>query len=317
MRDLEALLQRVRAQKVGADDHLLVEKLIGSYAYLSDLVSKDKTTIAELQRLLGKTPKTTEKTRDVVTSKGGSGKGDKGKGRDKSTGKGRKGHGRNAAADYEGATNVSVGHQAHAAGDPCPKPRCNGTLYKQKKPAVLIRITGQAPLHATAYQLERLRCNVCGEIHTADAPEGVGDDKYDAKSAAMIALLKYGSGLPFNRIAGLQGALRIPLPASTQWDVVRHAASLIRPLLDELIVRAAQGKVIYVTGHPKPATNGRFKTSQIEWRREPSSRGTLARRAATWRTNSRWHKSTRYRACWGSDGRIDGLRVNSGSTGRR
>jgi transposase-like protein len=53
---------------------------------------------------------------------------------------------------------------------------------------------------ATVYQLERLRCNLCGEIFTAKAPEGMGDEKYDAASGAMIALLKYGSGLPFNRL---------------------------------------------------------------------------------------------------------------------
>jgi transposase len=41
----------------------------------------------------------------------------------------------------------------------------------------------------------------------------------------MIALLKYGSGLPFNRLQGLQESLRIPLPASTQWDIVNAAAS--------------------------------------------------------------------------------------------
>ncbi len=44
-------------------------------------------------------------------------------------------------------------------------------------------------------------------------------------SIAMIGLLKYGSGLPFNRLEGLQGNLEIPLPASTQWDVV-HSFSI-------------------------------------------------------------------------------------------
>ncbi len=247
MADLEAFLERIKAQ-VSAEDHVLAEKLIGSYAYLSDLVDQDKTTIGELQRLLGKPKNATEKTRDVVGSKGGNAASSAPLTDDrtgKKKGKKRKGHGRTSADAYKGAKRVTVGHKTLSAGDPCPKPRCKGIVYKQKKPSVLIRITGQAPIQATAYELERLRCNVCGEMHTAAAPEGVGDQKYDAKSAAMIALLKYGSGLPFNRLAGLQSALHTPLPASTQWEVVRDAASAIQPAFDELVLQAAQGEVLY------------------------------------------------------------------------
>ncbi|MCL5071476.1 MAG: hypothetical protein M1308_11360 [Actinobacteria bacterium] len=38
---------------------------------------------------------------------------------------------------------------------------------------------------------------------TAEAPEGVGDEKYDVASGAMLALLKYGSGVPFYRLEAL------------------------------------------------------------------------------------------------------------------
>ena len=63
---------------------------------------------------------------------------------------------------------------------------------------------GHAPIAATVYELERLRCNLCGEVFEAEAPEGVGEKKYDESAAAMIALLKYGSGVPFYRLAGLE-----------------------------------------------------------------------------------------------------------------
>ncbi len=49
---------------------------------------------------------------------------------------------------------------------------------------------GQAPLAATVYELDRLRCNLCGEVFTAPEPEGIGPEKYDETTAAMIALLK-------------------------------------------------------------------------------------------------------------------------------
>ena len=61
----------------------------------------------------------------------------------------------------------------------------------------------------------------------------------------MIALLKYGSGLPFHRLERLQQNLGIPLPASTQWDLVQAMASLIEPAHQELIRQAAQGEVLY------------------------------------------------------------------------
>jgi len=68
-------------------------------------------------------------------------------------------------------------------------------VYRQKEPATLVRIVGQAPLQATVYEMERLRCNVCGEVFTAAEPESAGGDKYDVTPVAMIALQKYGTGL--------------------------------------------------------------------------------------------------------------------------
>jgi len=102
-----------------------------------------------------------------------------------------------------------------------------------------------APLHATVCELERLRCNACGKVFTARAPEGVGEERYDASAAAMIGLLKYGCGLPFNRLERLEADLGIPLPASTQWEVVHPAAVTLAPVYTELICQAAQGEVFY------------------------------------------------------------------------
>jgi len=110
---------------------------------------------------------------------------------------------------------------------------------------VLVRLVGQAPLAATVYSLERLRCGACGQVFTAQEPEGVGPEKYDETAAAMIAQLKYGSGTPFYRLEQLQDQLGIPLPAATQWEVVEEAAELLKPARDELIRQAAQGEVVH------------------------------------------------------------------------
>ena len=110
-----------------------------------------------------------------------------------------------------------VPHPDLKHGDPCPE--ClRGKVYAQKDPRALVRIVGQAPLAATVYHLEQLRCNACGQVFTAPEPEGVGPEKYDETAAATIAQLKYGSGAPFQRIEHLEQRLDVPLPVATQWD---------------------------------------------------------------------------------------------------
>jgi transposase len=154
-----------------------------------------------------------------------------------------KGHGRNGAEAYRGAVRVDVAHPSLRAGDACPA--CGeGTVY-DKTPGVRVRIAGQPPLSATVYQLQKLRCHLCGQVFSADAPTEAGPRKYDATAGGMIALLKYGSGLPFNRLEGLQGDLGVPLPASTQWDIVEALAGSLAAVLDELIRQAAQGEVLH------------------------------------------------------------------------
>jgi hypothetical protein len=93
--------------------------------------------------------------------------------------------------------------------------------------------------------LQKLRCHLCGTVFTAAVPAEAGDRKYDATAGSMIGLLKYGSGLPFNRLEGLQGYLEIPLPASTQWDIVKAVAGEIAPAFAGLVRQAAQGDVRY------------------------------------------------------------------------
>jgi transposase len=154
------------------------------------------------------------------------------------------GHGRHGAAAFTGANRVPIAHATLHAGDRCPECR-QGRVYRQKEPATLVRFVGHAPLEATVIEMERLRCNACGEVFTADEPETAGPAKYDETAVAMIVLLKYGTGVPFKRLERLQGQLGMPLPATTQWELMEAAAKLIRPVLEELIRQAAQGSVMH------------------------------------------------------------------------
>jgi transposase len=154
------------------------------------------------------------------------------------------GHGRNGADAFTGADRIAVAHATLHSGDRCPG--CGeGRVYRQREPATLIRIVGQAPLKATVFEMERLRCNACGEVFTASQPQSVGPEKFDPTAVAMIALLKYGTGMPFNRMERLEGQLGMPLPAATQWELMEAAAKQIKRILGEFIRQAAQGNVMH------------------------------------------------------------------------
>jgi transposase len=212
----------------------------GTQAPLSESESeKLKSALHALAGMLAK-PRTTEKTKTVLEQpETPSAENDSGSPTDETPG-----HGRNGTSSYTGAQKVTVPHPELHAGDSCPG--CEkGKVYPQKEPRTLVRIVGQAPLQAAVYELDRLRCNLCGEVFTAQEPEGVGPEKYDETAAAMIALLKYGSGMPFYRLEKLEHLLGMPLPASTQWEIVEEAAEVIQAALDELIRQAAQGEVVH------------------------------------------------------------------------
>jgi transposase len=254
--ELEGILRRVEAE-LDREDYDLLKALVESYVYVTRLVEDKSTTIARLRKLLFGS--SSEKIRDVLkatgdgteatagqetaTEDGAASMADSDPEHVSETPK-REGHGRNGADDYHGAERVPVPHESLESGDPCPDCQ-KGKVYEVGQPGVLVRVAGQAPVSAKVYELQKLRCNLCGKIFTAQSPEGVGTEKYDATAASMIALLKYGSGLPFNRLEGLQGSLGIPLPASTQWDIVNDSAKTIEPVYDELIRQAAQGEIVY------------------------------------------------------------------------
>lgn len=157
----------------------------------------------------------------------------------------RPNHGRIPASAYTGCAKVVVTHASLCPGDECP--HCGrGTVYRQSRWSPVVRLKGQSPVTGQVYQLERLRCETCGEIFTAERPEEAGPEKYDASVAAVVATLRYGEGMPWNRLGRLQQSAGVPLPASDQWELVRDAAEQgprdVHRHLGEL---AAQGDLVY------------------------------------------------------------------------
>jgi hypothetical protein len=249
MADLERLVDRTRHAPLTEDEHATLKAAITTLGYVAQLLEQKGTTLAGLRHLLLGTQ--TEKTRDVLARAGldtdvvaDASRAPRGEAADDPAEPRRRGHGRHAADAYGGATHVAVPHTQLHHGDRCPL--CvKGKVYAQRDPGLLIRLRGQPPISGTVYALEKFRCNLCGEVFTADPPAGVGPEKYDPTTGAMIALLKYGCGMPFHRLERLQADLQIPLPASTQWEIVDDLATRLRPILTEVIRQAANGEVVH------------------------------------------------------------------------
>ena len=241
--ELEALLEAVRPA-LGEAGYQKLQAAIRTLSYVTELLETREATLERLRRLLCHSR--TEKTEKVLQQAGieTGEKKDKVPGAPHSPKSAARGHGRNGADAYRGARKVEVPHALLKAGDQCPDCQ-RGKVYPQRDPGVLVRIQGQAPIAATVYELEKLRCNLCGDVFTAATPEGLGEKKYDETAASMIAMLRYGSGFPWNRLEGLQENLGIPLPAATQCEIVQETAAQIQPAGDELIRQAAQGEVVH------------------------------------------------------------------------
>jgi transposase len=262
MKKLEDVLRRAESA-LREEDYATIKAVVESYVYLADLVGNKNTTIARLRKLLfgAKTEKTAAvvgggkdspvpASSEIDASSGAAAESGAKTEREDQADAGVQsdspapGHGRNGAEAYTGAEKIEVRHESLKAGDPCPK--CEeGTVYLTNRPGVLVRLVGRAPIGATVYYLEKLRCNLCGVVFTARAPADAGDDKRDATVGSMIALLKYGTGMPFHRAEKLQESLGIPLPASTQWDIVEAQAERAEPVFEALIREAAQGDVVH------------------------------------------------------------------------
>jgi len=229
---LEGFLERAE-KNLDPEDFAFVSTLVKTVHFLGGLVEKKSSAIARLLRLIFGSK--TESSRQILDKEPVDAP--------RHEQPPVKGHGKNGAADYPGARQVPVMHSDLKAGERCPE--ClKGKLY-MLDPGPLMRFFGVAPIQAMIYLLEKLRCNLCGQIFTAEKPAEAGEQKYDETAAAMAAVSKYGAGLPFNRLEKLQENCGIPLPASTQWDIVNSSAEALKPGYLELLRQGAQAGIIF------------------------------------------------------------------------
>jgi transposase len=245
VKELEAILDRALEGTLDEEGYRKLKAALETLGYLTNLIGEKDTTISRLRKLLfGPGSEKSRRILEALQSEADSSETENANGSDTPEKEKPKGHGRNGARTYTGAKKIKIPHESLKPGAVCPE--CGkGKVYHGKIPAYIVRLVGQAPIGATVWELENLRCNLCLKVFTARAPEGVGEKKYDETSGSMIALLKYGNGFPFNRLQRLQQSMGIPLPSATQWDIVREVAGIIEPAYRDLIRQAAQGEVLH------------------------------------------------------------------------
>lgn len=239
---LEELLAKLRAH-LDASTYELAAGCLQTLAWLLEELEQKNTALGRLRRMLFGA--STERTQQVFPPQPGSGSADATSGStDSKVKRKRKGHGRLGAQQYSGAKQVVVAHPTLKIGELCPA--ClQSTLYELKQAARMVCIAAQPFFPATLYLLQRLRCKLCGQVFTAPAPAEAFPGKYDPKAGFLLGLLRYGTGLPMYRIEKAQMDFGVPLPASTQWELMAQAAQPLEPVYQALLTYAAQAHLLH------------------------------------------------------------------------
>jgi transposase len=254
---LDAALAEVQSS-VSEGTYQIIENAVRTMRWLLDMVEKQRLSLKKLKRMIFGAA--SEKL-DKLSGKGGQPDGSKDAPpanpqggpkpdqddpvkKDKEDKKTRrKGHGRLGVNQYFGAKRILVPHPTLKTGCLCP--RCStGSLY-ECPPARILRIKAEPLFMGACFNLERVRCSGCGALFTAPPPPEAGSGKYDESVGVMLAIARYGMGLPMSRVETWQRHFGVPMPSGTQWDLIRAAAEEVEVAFESLEVTAAQGQVVY------------------------------------------------------------------------
>ena len=257
----EALLARLEANSLTAEDRRVLGKVLTFYFWLLFALREAKLSLKRLQALVfGEKAKKREPPTSGGTAGGGGADGTRAKTEtaqgvqgavtpEATEGKPRPaGHGRHGAEGYRAAQTVACRHNELAVGERCPA--CGrGRLYRLP-PGVEMGLDGNALLSAVRYELEKLRGSAGGQIFTASVPVEAGGEKYTARARAVLALARYYLGVAWDRLESFQALVGMPVPDATQGDQVEEVGNCAHPIFKYFEKLAAQGDVIYQDDTP-------------------------------------------------------------------
>jgi len=246
--EVNGLIERVKGDDLSVEDRERLVDLIYALHWMNRSLEEKSLSIERLRKIFGIQTEKASHILDVIEKeiekdrrseeKGSPAPVDSGDAGGKAPG-----HGRRSAEDYRTAKRVDHAHNTLKAGMRCPG--CDRGKLCSLPPGKLLRITSMPPLEATVHRPERLRCATCGEVYAAELPAEVGTEKYDASACAMVSTLRYGYGMPINRLAHFQKSLGVPLGVGTQWELITRSAEAGRAVFEALVQTAAQGELFH------------------------------------------------------------------------
>jgi hypothetical protein len=252
--ELDAFFERLEKNRLTKEDRLRIKDIIAAVIWMGQKLEDKDLSIRRLQRLFGiKTEKAENifgKNKKDDGGGGNSGSSGTAGGETPVGGSGDDGGcqtkcgGQHGADDYPDAEKIIHSHESLKVGDTCPD-CAKGTLYLYGYGSV-VRLVGQPAIRAVIHQPEQLRCSACLKLFTAKLPDEVSKGRADPTAKSMVAIFRYGSGIPFYRNEGLQEGLRTPLPDSTQWDMSEEVGNCAWPIFNELIDCAATSDLIHL-----------------------------------------------------------------------
>lgn len=259
LEEARAVLQEVQSH-LTPEKHALLVGLVETYAVLVEQLSSERVNLARLRKLFGLCTSERLPPRGVAPEAAASEPAAAPK--DAATGSGgeprvseetspipgepekKKGHGRRKAADCK-ATNTVVPLVGLQVGGCCPD--CpHGKLHRLAPAAPTLMIFGQPPFAARSWTPEQARCGSCGRVFTAKLPPEAQGPKHTKSAVATLVSLHYLLGMPFERLAKMQDALGVPLPASVQWELASTHEPFVRPVYEALERAAAQARLIHI-----------------------------------------------------------------------
>lgn len=237
------LKERIKQSQLNADDQNILLGMIDFNQWLQFSLQEKKMSIKRLQHaFFNKSEKSNAPNPidvNAATTTPANKRSSIKKAKSTSHHSGRLGH-----SDYANIEKISILNSEFKTSQPCPE-KCGGRLWPIA-PGNIIKITGQGFGKAIQYVQEKLRCSICGKLLSAQLPSNISNDKYDTAFKAHLCMLKYYMGLPFYRIEAYQRAVGIPLPDSTQWQLVEQLADCVYPVFHALEKLAACGHLVHV-----------------------------------------------------------------------
>jgi len=142
---------------------------------------------------------------------------------------------------YPDAETVTHDHPDLKTGQRCPA--CDrGNLYDLAALERLLYV-GNALIRLQTHKFKRLRCSGCQQVFSQKIPPEFREPS-DEAARAIVSILKYIGGMPFNRLQTLTGNFGVEVPKSTVFDMVEKVADAAAPVHEALVDVAADAEVI-------------------------------------------------------------------------